>query len=159
MYNQSGRFLRLFGNIFFSLIGIIVLVALIMLALRLISSGFDAIPWFTYFYMCIVLLIPPTLFGTVHIIFFRKTKYHPSTWVKYISYFLFTPLLISWAVILIIDFKEFFTNHYPDIERYYAFNLLILFINVAVVFFIGVLQALTTEKEKDWMERRKQFEN
>jgi len=153
MYNQGGRFLRLFGNILFSLIGIIVLVALIMLALRLISSGFDAIPWFTYFYMCIVLLIPPTLFGTVHIIFFRKTKYHPSSLVKYISYFLFTSGLISWSVVLFIDFKEFFTNYYPDIERYYAFNLLILFINVAVIFFTGVLQALTTEKEKDWMDK------
>ena len=153
MYNQGGRFLRLFGNIFLSLIGIIVLVALIMLTLRLISSGFDAIPWFTYFYMCIVLLIPPILFGSVHIIFFRRTKYHPSTWVKYLSYFLFATGIISWGVVLIIDFKEFFTNHYPEIERYYAFNLLILFINVAVIFFTGVLQALTTEKEKDWMDK------
>lgn len=153
MYNQQGRFLRLFGNILFSVIGFILAVALIMLALRLISSGFDAIPWFTYFYMCLIILIPPTLFGTVYIIFFRKTKFHPSKAVRLVSYCLFLTGIIFWGIVLTIDFKEFFKNNYPDIDRYYAYNLLILFINVAVIFFTGVLQALTTAKEKDWMEK------
>jgi len=159
MYNGSGRFLRLFGNIFFSVLGIILSIALVMLLLRLISSGFDAIPWFTYFYMCIIILIPPVLFGTVYIIFFKKTKYHPSKLVQMISYGLFIAGIISWGAILTLDFTEFFRNNYPDIDRYHAYNLLILFINVAVIFFTGVMQALTTEKEKDWMERRKQFDN
>ena len=153
MHNQAGRFLRLFGNILFSVIGFVLLVSLVMLLLRLISSGFDAIPWFTYFYMCLIILIPPTLFVTVYIIFFKKTKFHPSKTVRLVSYSLFSAGILSWFICLFIDFREFFTNHYPDIEKYYGYNLLFLFINVAVIFFTGVLQALTTEKEKDWMEK------
>lgn len=153
MHNQGGRFLRLFGNIFFSFLGVLLAVALVMLLLRLISTGFDAIPWFTYFYMCMILLIPPSLFGTVYFIFFKKTSLHPAAAVKYISYVLFIAGLLSWLTVLIVDFKEFFTNHYPDIDRYHGYNLLFLFIHVAVIFFTGVMQALTTEKEKDWMEK------
>jgi hypothetical protein len=33
--------------------------------------------------------------------------------------------------------------------------LIPLFSTVALIFFMGVLQALTTEKEKDWMDKYK----
>ena len=41
-----------------------------------------------------------------------------------------------------------------EINRYYSFELFFLAGNVAIIFLIGILQALTTAREKDWMERR-----
>ncbi len=155
MYNQSGKFFRLFATIFFSVVGFVLAIGLLMLLLRLIVSSFDQIPWFTYFYMCIIILLTPCLFITVYSIFLKKTVYHPSKPVKMISYLVFTMAILSWLTVLTIDFIEFFKNGYPDIDRYYGYNLLFLFINVAIIFFSGVMQALTTEKEKDWMEKRR----
>ncbi|MEN9964637.1 MAG: hypothetical protein RL582_1732, partial [Bacteroidota bacterium] len=39
-----------------------------------------------------------------------------------------------------------------------TYNLIPLFSTVALIFFMGVLQALTTEKEKDWMDKYKDAE-
>ena len=153
MDRQGGRFLRLFGNIFFSVVGLILVIALVLLGLRLITSGFDRIPWFNFFYMCLLLLMPPAFFSGVYIIFSKRTSRHPSNAVRWISRLLFFSGIASWAVILVVDLVEFFRNNDPDIDRYYCFNLLILFINICVIFFTGVLQALTAAKEKDWMDK------
>ena len=52
------------------------------------------------------------------------------------------------------DVVKFFTTQATDTDKYYSYNLLFLVCNGALIFLIGILQALTTEKEKNWMERR-----
>jgi K+-transporting ATPase A subunit len=66
---------------------------------------------------------------------------------------LFAVGILIWIVLLVIDFVNFFKNGYQDIGKYFSYQLLPLTSNVAVVFLTGVMQALTTAKEKDWMEK------
>ena len=154
MPDQQGKFIRLFGTIFFSLIGAIVSFVLLMLLFRWLISSLDYIPWFTYFYMSLILLLPTALFVSVFAIFFRRTKMHPSKPVRIFSSAIFLIGILSWFVVLGFDCINFFKTASPEISQYYSYNLLYLVGNVGIIFFIGIIQALTTAKEKDWMERR-----
>jgi len=156
MEDQFSKYLRLFGTIFFTFLGFIVAIALLLLGFRLLFGLVSYIPWFTYVYMIIILLVPPALFITVYLIYFKRTKVHPSRPVRLISYILFSVALIAWAFFLVGDMIRFFKSGYTSIDRYNCFNLLFLFCNVEGIFFIGVMQALTTAKEKDWMEKHLQ---
>ena len=153
MEDQFSKYLRLFGNILFSFIGFILISALILLGLRWLMGALDYMSWFRYVYMCCMLLLPAGLFISVYVIFFKRTKKHPAQFVRLFSNLLFAVGILMWITLLVIDFVNFFTNGYQDIDKYFSFHLLVLTSNVAVVFLTGVLQALTTAKEKDWMEK------
>jgi hypothetical protein len=58
-----------------------------------------------------------------------------------------------WVILLCIDLIFFLKNGYGELGKYETYNLIPLFSTVALIFFMGVLQALTTEKEKDWMDK------
>ncbi len=154
MGDQFGKFIRLFGNIFFSFIGFIVLISLLLLGLRFFMGALDYLSWFRYFYLSLMLMIPSVLFITVFLIFFKRTKFHPSKPVRIISDTIFVSAILSWFVVLILDSIQFLKHGYTDIDKYYSYNMLYLVINVATIFIVGIIQALTTAKEKDWMERR-----
>jgi hypothetical protein len=154
MGDQFGKFIRLFGNIFFSFIGFIVLISLLLLGLRFFMGALDYLSWFRYFYLSLMLMIPSVLFITVFVIFLKRTKFHPSKLVRIISDTIFVSAILSWLVVLGFDSIQFLKNGYPDIDKYFSYNLLYLVINVATIFIVGIIQALTTAKEKDWMERR-----
>lgn len=153
MEDKFSKFLRLFGTIFFTLVGFILVFVLLMLLLRLIVGSLDYIPWFTYVYMSFFILIPSSLFLSVYFIFFKRTFKYKSKPIRFISGFLFSIGMLSWITVLTIDCIEFLKNGYSEIARYYSYNLLFLFINIGMIFFIGVMQALGAEKEKDWMEK------
>lgn len=154
MPEEQGKFIRLFGTIFFSILGAIVSFVLLMLLFRLFLSSLDYIPWFTYFYMSLVLLLPTALFVSIYIIFFKRTKSHPSKPVRLFSNAVFIAGIVSWFVVLALDCINFFKTVSEEINHYYSFELLFLAGNVAIIFLIGIIQALTTAKEKDWMEKR-----
>lgn len=147
------KFLRLFGNILFSFIGFIILSALVLLGLRVLMGALDNMHWFRYVYMCVMLLLPAGLFICVFYIFYQRTKKHPAKYIRFISNFLFAIWTVMWMVLLVLDFLNFLKNGYPDIDKYYSYQILVLSSSVAIIFFIGVLQALTTANEKDWMEK------
>ncbi len=153
METQLGKFIRLFGNIFFSAIGFILLIVFFLLGLRLVLGAIDYIPWISFVYMSFMLLIPATLFVTVFVIFYKRTKIHPVKIVRWLSNIIFLLAISSWIIILVNDGITFFKNGYPDIDKYFSYNLLFLVINVGVIFFTGVIQALSTAKEKDWMDK------
>jgi hypothetical protein len=153
MEDQFSKYLRLFGNILFSFIGFILLSALLLLGLRFLMGALDYMSWFSYIYMCCMLLLPAGLFISVYMIFYKRTKNHPVKIVRLLSNLLFAVGILIWIVLLVIDFVNFFKNGYQDIGKYFSYQLLPLTSNVAVVFLTGVMQALTTAKEKDWMEK------
>lgn len=153
MGDQFGNFIRLFGNIFFSFIGFIVLISLLLLGLRFFMGALDYLSWFRYFYLSLMLMIPSILFITVFVIYFKRTKFHPSKPVRIISDTIFVSAILSWLVVLVLDSIQFLKHGYPDIDKYYSYNMLYLVINVSTIFIVGIIQALTTAKEKDWMEK------
>jgi hypothetical protein len=156
MDDQYGKYIRLFGTLFFTLIGFIVSLLLLMLGLRLFFGLLSYIPWFTYIYMIFIIMVPSALFISVFIVYMRRTAFHPSRIIRYISYTLFSIALLAWGICLFLDLKTFFTYAYVEIGRYNSFNMLFLASNVACIFLVGIMQAFTTAKEKDWMERAQQ---
>lgn len=155
MEDKFGKYFRLFGTIFFTFVGFLLLFLLVFAGLRLLFGFLDYVPWFVYVYMLFILAVPSALFITAHTIYFQRTTKHPSTPVRWISYVFFTVALIAWIVFFVLDLQLFFKHNYNDIAHYHTYNLLFLSLNVGGVFFIGVIQALSTEKEVDWMERHK----
>ncbi len=102
-----------------------------------------------------VISFPPLIFCTAYSIFFVRTKSHPSTFVKYFSWCLFAVGILISLYFLINDLSTYFKVHYHDITNYSVFAQWYLAGNIAAIFLIGVMQAFTTKKEKDWMEKAK----
>ena len=154
MEDQFGKYLRLFGTIFFSVIGFIVMLVLLLLGIRLFFGLMSYIPWVTYVYMVFIIMVPAGLFIPAYIIYFRRTGSHPGKTIRFISYILFTVAICTWSVFLVLDMITFFRYAYNAIGMYRSYDMVFLAANVSCFFLIGVLQAFTAAKEKDWMERR-----
>lgn len=153
MEDNLSKYFRLAARVFASVVAFLLIVALIFMALWYMVAAYDKLPWAEAIFMAIVLIVPAAIFGTTIITFFFKTFHHPSQSVKYFSYFFFILLLLAWLAVLGIDFFTFFTKQYRDIDKYYSFNMLFLFLNVLVIFSLAVVQAFSTTKEKDWLEK------
>ena len=154
MEDHFGKYLRLFGSIFFLALGSIVALILVLLGIRLLFGLMSYIPWVTYIYTLFILLVPAVLFITAYIIYFKRTFSHPDKVARWVSYFLFSVALIAWAVFLFSDLLIFYQHAYTSIGMYYCYDMIFLACNVACIFMVGVMQAFTTAKEKDWMEKR-----
>jgi hypothetical protein len=102
-----------------------------------------------------VVTLAPAVFMTVYYIFFKRTKTHPEATVKVISRILFVAGFLISVVVLVLDMISFFTKFSPDIGGYYGFSLVYMAGNVAMLFLIAIVQAFTTKKEVDWMDRRR----
>ncbi len=153
MEDQLSKFIRLFGNILLLILIILLAVIAIFVGLRFLMGALDYIPWLTYFYMASMLVMPACFFISVFVIFFKRTTSHPSAWVRGFSKLIFTAFILSWSVVFILDAIQFFKKGSSEINYYLSYNLLFLVASIFSIFVIGVLQALTTEKEKDWLDK------
>jgi hypothetical protein len=152
---EDGKYIRLFGTIFFSFLGFIAAFALLMVALKYTFRMLDHIPWFSLLFTLFIVCVPAVLFITVFLIYIQHTKPHPSKAVRIFSYLIFSIALAAWAYFWVLDIILFFKYHYNSIGEYHSFNLAFLAGNVATLFFIGIVQALNTKTELGWMEKSK----
>jgi hypothetical protein len=104
--------------------------------------------------MILILMVPAALFISAYVIYFKRTTVHPNAAIRIISYIIFSIALILWGIFFIWDLLIFFRHVYQTIDRYHSYNMIFLAANVACFFLVGVMQAFTTEKEKDWMDKR-----
>lgn len=153
MEDNLSKYLKLSGSILLSFLSFILLLALLMISLRFFFGLLGNLPWVVFIYLLFIISVPAAIFVTAYLVFYKRTASHPSRTVRIISSFFFIIALIAWLAFYVIDIISFAKYGYPEIEKYYSFNLLFLFCNVSCIFFIGVLQALTGEKEKDWHDR------
>ncbi len=102
-----------------------------------------------------VVTLAPAVFMTVYYIFFKRTKKHPEPVVKIVSQVLFITGFLLSLFVLVLDMISFFSRFSPDIGGYYGFSLAYLAGNVAMLFLIAIVQAFTTKKEVDWMDRKR----
>lgn len=156
MQDSFGKYLRLFGTLFFTFIGFITALVLLLFGLRFFFGMLDHIPVFVYLYMVLILMFPTCLFMTAYIIYIRRTRTHPSKPVKIISYLIFSVALGFWGYFFVKDILVFAKYFYRTIDQYSTYNLLFLFLNVACIFLVGIIQALSMGKEKDWMARNQE---
>jgi hypothetical protein len=150
------KYSKLYAYIFFALFIFVLGVGLLIATLYGFSKVISSHPVDVAFEL-IVIAIPAIVFSTAYIIFFKRTKTHPNKPVKYISYVLFITALCYCAIGLFWTIKDYFTLKSSSIADYHTFKLVFLAGNVALLFIIAIMQALSTEKEVDWMERRKKI--
>jgi hypothetical protein len=158
MEDRFAKYLQLSFNLILTFLGFIVSLLLLLLGFKYIFKLLDYIPWFVYLYVLFIILVPTALFITIFIIYFKRTKTHPSVSARAISYTVFAIALIAWGGTFFIDLFHFFKTGSREISTYYSYDIILLVASVSFIFLIGVMQALTTTKEKDWMEKRRERE-
>lgn len=158
MEDRYSKYFQLLFNLFFTFLGFIVSLAIILVGLKYIFRLVDYIPWFVYMYMMFIIIVPASLFITIFLIYRKRTAQHPSKGVRIISYTVFLIALLCWCAAFIADMFTFFKSGSREITNYYSYNIFLLTGSVASIFIIGVIQALSTEKEKDWLEKRREEE-
>lgn len=155
MGDRFSKYFQLSFNLLFSFLGFLAASLLLLLGLKYAFRLLDYIPWFVFLYVLFIVIVPAALFISIFLIYFKRTRVHPSVPVRFISYFIFGVALLCWAAAFIADMVRFFKTGAREIGGYYSYNIFLLTASVASIFIVGVVQALTFEKEKDWMEKRR----
>lgn len=156
MRSKASNLILIFGSIFLSVVGSLLALGIIFFLIRIFFGVLSYLPWITYLYMVMILLFPSTLFISVYVIFLKRTlKYHAKT-IKWISISLFVAAILTWIAVVISDFSLYLQYGRTEIANYYSFNIVFLFGNVVIIFFTGIMQALSMPTEKDWLEKRKE---
>lgn len=153
MEDSFGKYLRLFGSLFFLVIGAIVGLILLLLGIKLVFGLLSYIPWINFVYTSFIVLLPAVLFIAVYIYYIKRTKRHPSTAARYISYILLAAALICWIIFLSLDLVLLIKHASAEIGTYHSYDMIFLISNIAMIFVVGIIQALAMPREKDWMER------
>jgi hypothetical protein len=153
MEDKLSRFIKLFGLLLMSFLLVIAFLVLIMLGLRLFFDQVGNMPWMTWSYRMLILSLPTAVMTTAYVIFIRRTGDHPSSFVRWISYFLIGAAALWMLISFAMDVVAFVREPVNTITSFLSYNKYLLAGHVSLLFFTGVLQALTTEKEKDWMDR------
>ena len=156
MENKFTKYLQLSNRLIIILVSFIASLLLLLLVLRLAFGLLDSIPWFVYLFTLFIIMVPTILFITVFIIYFSRTKQHPSVAIRYLSWTLIVMALIVWCYFLVTDMITFFKTASQHIGSYHSYSVVFLAGSVALVFIVGIIQALSMGKEKDWMEKRQQ---
>lgn len=154
MEDKFAKYLQLSNRLVITLVAFVATIILLLFTLRFTFGLLDSMPWFVYLFTLVIIMMPTVLLITVFLIFFSRTKKHPSTGVRYLSWALFVMALITWIYFLVTDFVTFFKTASQDIDKYHSYSVAFLAGSVALIFLVGIIQALSMPKEKDWMQKR-----
>ena len=109
-----------------------------------------------FIFELLMITMPSAVFSSAYLIFFKRTKKHPVPAVRVFSMILFVIGIATCLFLLVTDIIYFFKKTGVDISNYKCFSLAFLAGNVGTLFFVAIVQAFTTNKEVDWIEKRKQ---
>ena len=153
MEDKFIRYSKLYILIFLMFLAIPVTLGLVIAFFYGFSKLISSAPVDVAFEMLIV-SVPAAIFTTVYVIFFKRTRQHPSKPVRIISRILFAGGFCWCCVFLVMDIILFFTKQSYDVTEYRCFSTIFLAGNIAGLFLNAIMQAFTTQKEKDWLEKR-----
>ncbi|MEP6677273.1 MAG: hypothetical protein ABJA78_19080 [Ferruginibacter sp.] len=151
--NRNVNILALFGTWLLVFTGFVLSMFVLFLIMKLIFIPVFEQRWFELLFYIAMVSVPFVLFEFVYIVFFRRTKNHPSPAIRLISKFLFVAGMSYCLLIYILDFISFFKKEYYAITEFRSFDLRFLCVHIFGLFAIAILQALTTEKEIDWTQK------
>lgn len=154
MEDRFIKYSKLYALIFLLFLCVPVLLGLVIAAFYGISKLVSSTVADITFGLGVVSLAP-AVFMTVYYIFFKRTKKHPEPVVKIVSQIIFVAGFLISLVVLVLDMISFFTKFNTDISGYHGLGLTYLAGNVALLFLIAIIQAFTTKKEVDWMDRNR----
>jgi len=154
MEDRFIKYSKLYALIFLLFLSVPVILGLVIAVFygisKLVSSSIADI----VFGLSLVTL-GPALFSAVYVIFFKRTKTHPVAAVRVVSKALFVIGIVISAVVLVNDMRTFFTKFITDISGYWSYSLVYMAGNIAVLFLVAIVQAFTSSKEVDWMDRKR----
>ncbi len=153
MHTKS-KYFELAIAIFLSIAGFFLLLAIIFYILKYFIAGVNLIPGIQKAFAFCILSLPAFVLLPVYAIFGRRTKNHPSVAVRGISYLLVGLALLAIIVVYIFDLSTFFRTGNADIMDYYCFDHYFIVPGITLLFVLATLQALTSAKETDWMDRQ-----
>jgi len=113
------------------------------------------------FYEIVIMILPPAFFAAVHYIFFRRSQDHTAKIIRTVSRVLLALAFCCCVAILAADMITYFKlgpNTY-EVTNFKSFSLLFLAGNIALLFIVALVQAFSTKKEEDWLEKRKRRQN
>ena len=154
MQDRFAKYTKLYIIIFLMFLSVPIFIALFIASFYGIFKILPGTYLDITFGLCLVTL-PAALFSTVCYIFYKRTKIHPVSAVRVISKILFVLGIIAALFFLTLDVKTFFTKFSIDVTNYYCFSLAYMAGNVAMLFIIAIVQAFTTKKELDWMDKHR----
>ena len=154
MEDRFIKYSKLYALIFLLFLCVPVLLGLVIAAFYGISKLVSSTVADISFGLGVVSLAP-AVFMSIYFIFFGRTKKHPVKAVKIISQIIFVAGFLTSLVVLVFDMISFFTKFNTDITGYHGLSLTYLAGNVGTLFLIAIIQAFTTNKEVDWMDRTK----
>jgi hypothetical protein len=105
----------------------------------------------------LIIALPPAIFTAAYVIFSKRTKTHPAPAVRVISQLLFGLGICCSITVLVLSIIAYFNSGHQDVSAYKSCSLAFLAGNTGALFFIAIMQAFTTNKEEDWMEKRKKL--
>ncbi len=151
--NDDGKYIKLFGLIMATVIGFLLTLLLIFFVIRLLFGMVNGISWISYFYSLLVLSVPPAIIISAFMILLWRTRTHAYGIARLLSYILISACLFSWITVFVTDVIAFFQKPGYDVMDYNSWGLLFIAGSVGTLFLVGILQALSTPREEDWLER------
>lgn len=156
MEDKFAKYLQLSNRLIITLIAFVAALIAIMYGLKLAFGLLDSLPWFVYLFTLFIVMVPTLIFITIFLVYFSRTKKHPSAVVRYLSWSLFIAALAAWFYFLVTDLITFIKTGSQQIGNYHSYSVMFLAGSVAMIFIVGIIQALSMPKEKDWIEKRKE---
>ena len=153
MDDRFTKFSKLYFLVFLLFLSVPVAFSLVMSVFYGFSKLISSRPVDVIFEL-VVITIPAAVFSSAYYIFSKRTKTHPSAVVRVTSQIVFWGGIGCSIAVLVVSIIDYFKSGYHNITDYISFSLAFLAGNVAALFLIAILQALTTKKEEDWMEKR-----
>ena len=155
MEDRFVKYSKLATLLFLLFVGFLAFIGLLFLLGKLLFSLFENVPWLAHLYMFGLVIAPAVLFITVFSIFLKRTLSYKGKIIRYLSIAIFATVLLVWARNLVTDIITLLNHHYTDVVKYNSYQFWMLVGSVLIIFFTGMLQAMGTDKEKDWMEKHK----
>lgn len=148
--------LKLVLNMFLAGMAFLFALVLLFFFMKLVFGVLRYMSWLDYVFAVFMVCVPAVLFVTAFSIFFRRTLMYPVKPVRLISLAILGPAIVGWVVLFIRDIIHFFQSHKIDIGHYWSYEKTWLVSSVALIFILGVVQALSLPREPDWMEKAAQ---
>lgn len=153
MQSTLNKYSSILLGVFLTLLGVLLFVALLMLVLRFIMGILDQVPYFSLVFMLFTILVPFSVFTFAYGMFWKKTKSHPNKSTRLFSYIIFALVITAWFYFLGTDVYRFFKYNYDSIGNYISFDMWVLAGSVAGLYLVGMIQALSAPKEKNWLDK------
>lgn len=156
MEDRFTKYSKLATLLFLLFLGFLAFIVILFLLGRLAFSIFDHVPWLAHLYMYGIVMAPGLLFITVYSIFFKRTLSYKAKFIRYLCLAIFASIILIWVRSMVLDIITLIHHRFTDAVKYNSYQFWMLVGSVLTLFVTGMVQAMGTDKEKDWLDKHKE---